>query len=198
MENINLADPSVKALDDVTSWLSDAKSSEYGFTRAAYRAIEQFSLGNRDPLAKLLTVVNGKKAKRVRNVEGNKLVFASPLKRIIQHIMPNVSAKYNPGTDFGVSWTVEKGANNFIDEQSMATLQRMAALDNDEAFSPFSKAFKEAFPPIPKAKPEKDQADLDAEAKAKVQAFIAKMEKDYGLSVVTLKHMLDAKAEPAH
>lgn len=190
MENINLKDPAIKALDDVSAWLSDAKSSEFGFIKATHTALVMFiEHGNRDPLAKLLTVVNGKTAKRIRNVEGQKMVFAAPLKRILSHVLPNTTAKYSATSDFGVAWSTKTKANQVSDADMLAKLESLVA----DAVSPFSKTFKETFPPITKTK-----AELDAEAKAAkgremFLKYAAKMQEEYGFSKAVLQHMLDSK-----
>ncbi len=201
MEHIDLNDEGTKAFDAVNAWIADAKAGEYGFIRAAHVAFTQFHKGNRDPLAKLLTVASGKKAKRIRLVEGNKLVYLAPLKRLCQHILPHVKAKYNAGSDFGVAWTVDKSANTPVNEAALDTLSQYASLDRDEAISPFSKTFKEAFPAIKSEAPAKTEEMKRAEAQAKVAKFVEKMAEEYGFGPFVLKHMIDAKTqneEPAH
>lgn len=203
MEHINLNEENTKAMDDVSAWLSDAKSSEYGFLKAAYMAIVQFEKGNRDPLAKLLTVTQGKKAKRLRIIEGNKMVFAAPLKRLCQVILPNVKAKHNPGSDFGMQWTVDKSANTPVDMEKLDVLRQLAGVDSegkwdrDNAVSPFGKNFKEAFPAFVKEGPTKTEGEI---IKAKAESLRKWAEKE-GIKLDYLVYALTAKPqneEPAH
>ncbi len=191
MENIDLVSEGGKAFDAVNKWLSDAKSSEYGFLTAAYFAFDQFNKGNRDPLAKLLTVASGKKAKRVKIIEGNKLVFLAPLKRLFKHVLPHVSAKFNPGSDFGVAWTISKAANATVNTAALETLGNYAALDKDEAISPFGKQFKEAFPTVTVEPKAKDEGEI---LKAKVESLRKWADKE-GINLAHLVHALQAKPQ---
>lgn len=143
-----------KSLDDVTAWLASAKGAEYGFFRAVYSALYSFDHGNRDPLAKLLTVCNGKKGKRIRHVEGQKLMFAAPLKRVLAHCLANVGAKADASKDFGIAWTMKENSGLNHDK-----LRLVLALAQGEE-SPRGKTFRDMFPPLnPKAKVEKPAID---------------------------------------
>lgn len=171
-------------LDAVTSWLSGAKSAEYGFFLAVYVALDHFTNGNRDPLAKLLTVCNGKKAKRIRNVEGQKLMFAAPLKRILQHCLANVGAKADASKDFGIAWTVPANAGVNHDK---AELVKALAQGGE---SPRGKTFRDVFPPLANATTkEKTEAELLAAKKA----ALAKWCDDHGIKLEVLAHTLTAK-----
>ena len=172
-------------LEAVTNWLSGAKSAEYGFFLAVSTALEHFGNGNRDPLAKMLTVVNGKKAKRIRTVEGQKLMFAAPLKRILQHCLANVGAKADASKDFGIVWTVPANAGVNHDKAEMVK----ALAQGGE--SPRGKTFRDVFPPLVKAPTTvKSEAELLA---AKKEA-LAKWCGEHGISLSTLAHTLTAKA----
>ena len=187
MESIDLNTEEGKAIDAVNVWLSKAHGAEYGFMLAAYASFEQFAKGNRDPLAKLLTVVNGKKAKRIKRVEGEKLAFAAPLRRLVAHCLPNVSAKYNGASDFGVAWTVATGTNDLTDTVMMEKLEAFTLEEN--RISPFSKTFKEHFPPIAATPKQKAQAEL---IKAKVKALNKWLEEN-DITKEVLFHAFDAK-----
>ena len=204
MEKIDTTSPAGKAMCAVNDWIANAKGSEYGFIQAVFSAFTQFNDGNRDALAKLMTVANGKTAKRIRHVEGNKLVYAAVLKRLCAHVIPAVSAKYNATSDFGVAWTVKTGANSPVDVEALGRLEQWATL-TDKLGKPiltsaFNKGFKEAFPAIKATPKEKtDREVLDANA-----AKVVKMIEDNDIPLSVLMHRVQAlmsgkvNNEPAH
>jgi len=174
------------SMDAVSAWLSSAKDAEYGFFSACIHALEQFGEGNRDPLAKLLVVTSGKKAKRIRNIEGNKLPYLQPLKRIIQHIIPTANAKYEAGSDFGVKWVVTKTEDNDLIQRDKLEVLRMLKAENE---GPRGKTFKELFPAITVEKPAKTDAELLAAKKDALKKWCD----DNGIALAVLIHTLEAK-----
>lgn len=176
-----------EGLDAVTSWLSGAKSAEYGFFLAVYIALDHFTNGNRDPLAKMITVCNGKKAKRIRNVEGQKLMYSAPLKRILQHCLANVGVKADASKDFGVAWTVPDNAGVNRDKTELVK----ALAQGGE--SPRGKTFRDVFPPLANGTAkEKTEAELLAAKKAALVKWCG----DNGIKLDVLVHTLQDKGEP--
>lgn len=195
MQNIDLVTDNGKAVDVVSAWLSGAIKAEFGFIVACHAAIDQFEKGNRDALAKLLTVVNGKTAKRIRRKEGDKLAFSVPLKRVMDSVMPNVKAKFDGMSDFGVSWSVEKkeGQNSICNQDAFAKLEYLAQVNADPLdiveISAFGKTFKEAFPA---KKVEKKPVVVDEPFKKAAALTIAKQLKAKGLTVGDIADYLRA------
>jgi hypothetical protein len=171
-----------EGLDHVTDWLSSATNAEYKFFAAVYVALYQFAQGNRDPLAKMITVCNGRKGRRIRNIEGNKLSYAAPLKRIMQHALSGVKPKADDSKDFGVAWEV--ATNGGVNHDKMNLVNDLSR----EGYGPKSKTFKEAFPPLT-TPAEKTEAEL---IKAKKEA-LAKWCAENGIKLEVLAHALTAK-----
>lgn len=162
----------------VENWLSNVRGAESGFFKAVHSAmLEARDKGNWNDLARLLCVVNGKKAKRVKVIEKERLPFAVPLKNIMEHVLNGVSFKYDPERDYGVKFS--KKDNWGFDDDKILALDLLSV----QKLTIRSEAYKKAFPKIEKAvgelseeqKREKLQKDQDAMAKR-----FAKQLKDAG------------------
>lgn len=145
----------------VLGFLSDAKAADRNFVPAIVAALESFQNGDSNLLARMVTICNGKSAKRIRKVETGKLVYAAPLKRVLQAALVNVTMKANQDTDFGVVFT--KGANGGVSVEVLDKLRELGSV------SYRSDAFKSAFPAPEKKRDPKD-ADKVADAIAKLLA----------------------------
>ncbi len=162
----------------VLGFLSDAKAADRHFVPAIVAALESFQNGDANLLARMVTICNGKSAKRIRKVETGKLVYASPLKRVLQHALVNVTMKADKDTDFGVKFT--KGDNGGVSQTVLQTLRDMGEI------SYRSDKFKSAFPA-----PEKKRDPKDAQ---KVADQIAKLLADNYLQLGDVLDMVRAKA----
>jgi hypothetical protein len=136
----------------VLGFLSDAKSAEKNFIPAVVAALESFKAGDANLLARMVTICNGKSAKRIRKVETGKLIYAAPLKRVLQVALMGVTMKADKDTDFGVKFT--KGDNGGVSESVLQTLRDMGSV------SFRSDKFKSAFPAPKPNKSLKDAGDL--------------------------------------
>lgn len=161
----------------VLGFLSDAKAADKAFIPAVLAALESFDKGDTNLLARMVTVCNGKSAKRIRKVETGKLVYAAPLKRVLQHALVNVTMKADKDTDFGVKFS--KGDNGGVSQTVLKTLRDMGSV------SYRSDKFKNAFPVAQKKRDPKDAA--------KVADQIAKLLADNHLAMGDVIDLLRAK-----
>jgi hypothetical protein len=136
----------------VLGFLSDAKSAEKNFVPAVVAALESFKAGDANLLARMITTCNGRSAKRIRKVETGKLVYAAPLKRVLQVALMGVTMKADKETDFGVKFT--KGDNGGVSESVLQALRDMGSV------SFRSDKFKKAFPAPKSNKALKDADDV--------------------------------------
>lgn len=78
-----------------SKWASDLRSAEYNFLPTVVEALEQFNNGNTTDLAKLLCITHGKKSGIIKVVEGDRMAYAAPLKRILAKALDGVEAKFD-------------------------------------------------------------------------------------------------------
>lgn len=162
------------------TWLNNATGAEYGFIRAVVHALESFNNGDTNALGKMLTVTHGKKCKRIKRQEPERLVYAAPLKRILGHALEGVSYKFNKDADFGVVF--ECGDNGGV------SLEHIKALKQFAGKTVRDKGFKEAFPVI-----KKDKGEVTLEQKqAKAKAWAERFAKDNGMTVEAVKALVSA------
>ncbi|RME53306.1 hypothetical protein D6783_02400 [Candidatus Woesearchaeota archaeon] len=141
-------------VDHVKRFVTNSVSSELEFFPAVAQAFRQFNEGNRSPLYRLLCVTNGKKAEKIRVIEGEKLPFAPHLKRLIEYAAEGFEYKdfkYNPSLPLGISLkvSIESGGNAGFNTEVIEQIENLSGK------TVRSKEYKEAFPPIKKEKPEK-------------------------------------------
>lgn len=146
--------------DFVKNWLSDVRGAEYGFFKAVVQALESFNDGDSNSLGKLLCITHGKTCKRLKVVEKDRMPYAVPLKRILDHSLEGVTYKFDKSKDFGVVF--DRGDNGGV---SSARIEALRVLGGKTIRD---KAFKEAFPAIkkPDTKPREDKAVVVSAIKA--------------------------------
>ena len=74
----------------VKDWGSDVRNAETRFFPMVADCLEQLNNGNSTDLAKLLCITHGKKSSIITVIEGERLKFATPLKRILNHALEGV------------------------------------------------------------------------------------------------------------
>lgn len=127
----------------VKDWGSDVRNAETRFFPMVADCLEQLNNGNSTDLAKLLCITHGKKSGIITVIEGERLKFAAPLKRILAHSLENVEFRFDEKKKAGVR--IKVGDNGG------ASIDRIQALRNLGKATIASKAFKEAFPAPEKA-----------------------------------------------
>jgi hypothetical protein len=138
--------------DHVKSWLSDVRGAEYGFFKAVVQALESFNEGDTNSLGKLLCITHGKTCKRLKVVEKDRMPYATPLKRILDHALEGVTYKFDKSKDFGVVF--DRGDNGGVSPDRIEALRVLGTKTIRD------KAFKDAFPAVKKTetKPREDKA----------------------------------------
>lgn len=173
----------------VNTWASNARRAETEFFGTVARSLEQFNNGNFSDLAKLLCITHGKKSKAIKTIEGERLKFASHLKRILNaSVEGEISYKFDPASTFGV--VITKGGDN-----AGFSPARIEALKMLGQATVQSKAYKETFP-VKKSAPKKKTAKEKAATmgKGKTRAEILAMAKELAAIEVALKEL--AKTAP--
>ncbi len=74
----------------VKDWGSDVRNAETRFFPMVADCLEQLNNGNSTDLAKLLCITHGKKSSIITVIEGERLKFATPLKRILNPALEGV------------------------------------------------------------------------------------------------------------
>ena len=172
-----------KALDFITDFLRDAGGAQRNFLPAMYLAFNQAKVSdNWQPLSKLWTIANGKKGARIRKVEPNKLTYAAPMKRLMQHVLQGYKPKFDDRAEYGTNW--EKHGNVGFNDTALQRIKDMIDHDLDHT----TKHFKEAFPSLT----EKKQKAQDELIKAKAQS-LKKWAEENDIPLSVLIHALDAK-----
>lgn len=92
-------------------WATDAVNLERGFLPAVVEALTQWDNGNRTDLSILLTVTHGIKTDLVPVIEGQRLPFATPLKKILGFVMPDMTYKADKKKASGVTYVLELDAD---------------------------------------------------------------------------------------
>jgi hypothetical protein len=157
----------------VKDWGSDVRNAETRFFPMVADCLEQLNNGNSTDLAKLLCITHGKKSSIITVIEGERLKFATPLKRILNHALEGVEIKFDVKKKAGVR--IKVGDNGG------ASTDRIQALRNLGKATIASKAFKDAFPTPEKVAKEKDlQAWAERAIKSngadKLEAMIAALQ----------------------
>lgn len=158
--------------DHVKTFCSNATGAEYGFFKACVQALESFNSGDTNSLGKLLVVTHGKVCKRIKRKEPARLVYATHLKRILDHSLEGVTYKFDKEKDFGVVF--EKGDNGGVNTDRIEALKVLAGKSIRD------KAYKDTFPPVKKEAKEFDpQAWAERAKKAhpdQLEAMIAALQ----------------------
>jgi len=169
----------------VKDWGSDIRNAETRFFPMVADCLEQLNNGNSTDLAKLLCITHGKKSSIITVIEGERLKFATPLKRILNYALEGVEIKFDAKKKAGVR--IKVGDNGG------ASTDRIQALRNLGKATIASDAFKAAFPVLTAAKPEKSH-DQRVE---QLHTYMAKMAKEMGVSFAQVQAMASAKPTQA-
>ena len=164
----------------INNFLNAARNSEYEAVKAIIAACECIrDDGNTGPMSKMLSVVNGKLAKRLKIKEKAKLHYANPLRNVLYAAGLVMDADvavgdyhFDKSTDFGVVWHIRSGETTF-DLEVINTLKVLAA------GLVTSKEFKEAFPNPTVDKPKKTVE----QCQAAVEKFLQKLMADNGVEI---------------
>ena len=168
------------SMKTINAFLDAARNSEYEAVKAIIAAAEIMrDDGGTGPMSKMLSVVNGKLAKRLKIKEKAKLHYATPLRNVLYAAGLVMDADvavgdyhFDKATDFGVVWHIRGGETTF-DTEIINTLKVLAAgLVSD-------KAFKEAFPNPTVDKPKKTVE----ECQKAVEKFLQKLMADNDVNV---------------
>lgn len=165
---------------NAANWASDVRGAEYKFLGVVRHALEQFNAGNHTELAKLLCITHGKKSGIVKVVEGDRLKYAAPLKRVLKRAFINVDARFDGKKKAGVSFKVE--GNGGVDCDVIETLRVLGSIRVDD------KRFKAEFPT---AQAEKKEATPE-QVRERLHKYMEKMSKDTGIPMDQLKAMASA------
>lgn len=166
--------------DYVKNFCSNATGAEYGFFKAVVQALESFNNGDTNSLGKLLVVTHGKVCKRIKRKEPARLVYATHLKRILDHSLEGVSYKFDKEKDFGVVF--EKSDNGGVNTDRIEALKVLAGKSIRD------KAYKETFPVIKKDKGEKTLE----QKKEQAENWLKKFAKDNGMTVEAAKALVSS------
>jgi hypothetical protein len=177
--------------DFVKNWLADVRGAEYGFFKAVVQALESFNEGDTNSLGKLLCITHGKTCKRLKIVEKDRMPYAAPLKRILEHSLEGVTYKFDKSKDFGVVF--DRGANGGV------SVDRIGALRVLGGKTVRDKAFKDAFPAIKKTdtKPREDKSVVVSGIKSAKKNGMT-MEKYMAMVTAMWNETVVEGEEPAH
>lgn len=167
----------------VSAWMSDVRGAEYGFFKAVIYALEQFQENNNLPLTAMVAICNGKPFQSYKIVSGDRMSYATPLKRILDKALSDATITFKDGK---AKWKV--GANGGVNADILAGLRILVA--GNPNLRTTSQAFKDAFP-----KAETMRKVKDAE---KVSTAVLKMLIDNGLTLGDVLPVLQAKAVAAN
>jgi len=124
----------------VATWGSDVRNAETKFCGIVADCLEQLNNGNSTDLAKLLCITHGKKSGIITVIEGEKLQYAAPLKRVLAKALEGVEFRFDPKKKSGVKFKSSDngGANTDV-------IQALRVLG---AARVQSKAFRDTFPTV--------------------------------------------------
>lgn len=124
----------------VATWGSDVRNAETKFCGIVADCLEQLNNGNSTDLAKLLCITHGKKSGIISVIEGEKLQYAAPLKRVLAKALEGVEYRFDPKKKSGVKFKLSDngGANTDV-------IQALRVLGSARVQS---KAFRDTFPTV--------------------------------------------------
>lgn len=164
----------------VANWGSDIRNAETKFFPMVADCLEQLNNGNSTDLAKLLCITHGKKSGIISVIEGERLKFAAPLKRILSYALENVEFRFDEKKKAGVKFKVGDNGGASVDR-----IQALRVLGKSTVASD---AFKKAFPVIKKDKGEKSHDDMQKHC----GATIDRLAKEWGIPRNQIKAMFSA------
>jgi len=164
----------------VANWGSDIRNAETKFFPMVADCLEQLNNGNSTDLAKLLCITHGKKSGIISVIEGERLKFAAPLKRILSYALENVEFRFDEKKKAGVKFKVGDNGGASVDR-----IQALRVLGKSTVASD---AFKKAFPVIKKDKGEKSHDDMQKHC----GATIDRLAKEWNMPRNQIKAMFSA------
>lgn len=164
----------------VKEWGNDVRGAETKFFPMVADCLEQLNNGNSTDLAKLLCITHGKKSGIITVIEGERLKFAAPLKRILSYALENVEFRFDEKKKAGVKFKVGDNGGASVDR-----IQALRVLGKSTVASD---AFKKAFPVIKKDKGEKSHDDMQKHC----GATIDRLAKEWGIPRNQIKAMFSA------
>jgi len=143
---------------NVTKWTNNAVNAETGFFQAVYDAIVLWKEHQTtDPLAKLITIVNGQTAKRIKKFSPDKMHFATALQRILSECIEGMTKRHDKESDFGQVFTWKENAG------TTASMDKLKALA-ESGSTVRGDSYKKAFPAIKKHSETVAELYVDLEA----------------------------------
>jgi hypothetical protein len=142
----------------VLAWASNVRGAEYGFFKAVVYALEQFQHKNNLPLTAMVAICNGKRFGTYKIVDGDRLAYVTPLKRILSKTLDNATLTFKDGK---AKWKV--GDNGGVNTEYLEALRLLCVGENEGRVSIRSQAFKDAFPAPEKKEPKPVEAMAAAE-----------------------------------
>ena len=164
----------------VANWGSDIRNAETKFFPMVADCLEQLNNGNSTDLAKLLCITHGKKSGIISVIEGERLKFAAPLKRILSYALENVEFRFDEKKKAGVKFKVGDNGGASVDRIQALRVLGKSTIASD--------AFKKAFPVIKKDKGEKSHDDMQKHC----GATIDRLAKEWGMPRNQIKAMFSA------
>jgi len=164
----------------VATWGSDVRNAETKFCGIVADCLEQLNNGNSTDLAKLLCITHGKKSGIISVIEGERLKFAAPLKRILSYALENVEFRFDEKKKAGVKFKVGDNGGASVDR-----IQALRVLGKSTVASD---AFKKAFPVVKKDKGEKSHDDMQKHC----GATIDRLAKEWNMPRNQIKAMFSA------
>ena len=164
----------------VKDWGSDVRNAETRFFPMVADCLEQLNNGNSTDLAKLLCITHGKKSGIISVIEGERLKFAAPLKRILSYALENVEFRFDEKKKAGVKFKVGDNGGASVDRIQALRVLGKSTIASD--------AFKKAFPVIKKDKGEKSHDDMQKHC----GATIDRLAKEWGMPRNQIKAMFSA------
>ena len=162
-----------------SKWASDLRSAEYNFLPTVVEALEQFNNGNTTDLAKLLCITQGKKSGIIKVVEGDRMAYAAPLKRILAQALDGVEPKFDKKKKSGIAFKMsDNGGANLEQIQGLRVLGK-ARINSD--------AFKKAFPVV-----KKETTKTPEQIQQQLWNYMDKLSKDTGLPMDQVKAIASA------
>jgi len=156
----------------VATWGSDVRNAETKFCGIVADCLEQLNNGNSTDLAKLLCITHGKKSGIISVIEGERLKFAAPLKRILSYALENVEFRFDEKKKAGVKFKVGDNGGASVDR-----IQALRVLGSARVQS---KAFRDTFPTVKVEKEFDVQAWAERAIKSngadKLEAMIAALQ----------------------
>lgn len=169
----------------VQSWASNVRGAEYGFFKAVIYALEQFKEKNNLPLTALVAICNGKSFGTYKIIEGDRLAYATPLKRILDKVLDNCTLKFEGGK---AKWKV--GGNGGVNSEQLEGLRILVAGHANMTIR--SEAFKTAYPAVKKAVDPNKTVDI-AKVKESAEDHFVKYLKERGLKLEDIAQGILAK-----